>query len=160
MQDGSHNGHIPDDQEERKEIAPAGHPDRPSGGYTRGPSVPSLHDLAMINESSGQGAAFNLAKELITGSRLPEEYLPRGVYDRRKIARRIRLVSKDNRIRRRRGTSLNDSIWVGDQMSIALNGAGREDAKQVIRAAAAIEREERNQRQGFMGIGRPQHGGA
>lgn len=126
----------------------------PKRGFDQGPPVPSVHDLAMIAESSGQGAAFNLAKELLTGSRMPEEYLPRGVYTARDIARRKRMVSDDNRIRRRRGCSLNDSIWVGDQMAIGLNGAGREDAKQVIRAQASIDREERRARSGFMGMGR------
>ena len=128
------------------------------GGYTRGPAVPSIHDLAMMNELSNQSAAFNLAKELITGSRLPEEYLPRGVYDSKTIARRKRIVSRDNRIRRHRGCSLNASIWVGDQMGIAHNGAGRREAMEVIKASASIERDERNRRQGFMGIGRPTSG--
>lgn len=154
LQDASQNGHE-ENEETRREVVPTGHPDRPSsGGYKQGQAVPSIHDLAMMAETANQGAAFNLAKELITGSRLPEEYLPRGVYDRLTIARRKRLVAKHNRINRRRGSSLNDSIWVGDQMGIALNGAGREDAKEVAKAAANIEREHR--RQGFMGLGRPQ----
>lgn len=161
MQDNSKlNGHGADeDVEERKEIVPTGQPERPkSGGYKQGEAVPSIHDLAMMAESNNQGIAFNLAKELITGSRLPEEYLPRGVYNKQEIARRKRLVAKHNRVHRRRGSSLNDSIWVGDQMGIALNGAGREDAKEVAKAAISMEQRER-QRQGFMGMGRPQGGG-
>lgn len=122
-------------------------------GFDQGRPVPSIHDLGMMAESGGKGAQWNLAKELITGDRDPAVYLPRGVYSAKDIARRKRMVSDDNRIRRRRGCSLNDSLWVGDQMAIGLNGAGREDAKQVIRAQANIDREERRARAGFMGMG-------
>jgi len=162
MEDANRNGHTPEETVEnldsQKEVFPTGHQDRPkSTGYTQGQAVPSIHDLAMMAEKSTEGAAFNLAKELITGSRLPEEYLPRGVYTDQDIARRKRLVAKHNRVNKRRGSSLNDSIWVGDQMSIAKNGAGREDAKEVAKAAASIDRDERlARRQGFMGMGRPQ----
>jgi len=156
---GSRNGDQPEaNLDGQKEVFATGHPERPaSSGYKQGQPVPSIHDLAMMAEKTNEGSAFNLAKELITGSRLPEEYLPRGVYTRPEIARRKRLVAKHNRINRRRGSSLNDSIWIGDQMAIALNGAGREDAKEVAKAAVSAEREQR--RQGFMGMGRPQAGG-
>jgi hypothetical protein len=103
----------------------------------------------MMGEGAGHAAAFNLAKELITGSRLPEEYLPRGVHDRKAIARRMRMVSDDNRIRRRRGCSLNEAVWVGDTMAIGLNGAGRQEAMQVIRAMANLERDADRRRNGF-----------
>ena len=116
-------------------------------GFRPGPAVPSIHDLAMMGEIGGYGAGWNLAKELITGSKEPEEYLPRGVHTHKKIARRKRLVSKDYRIRGRRGSNLKAAIWVGDQMEIGLNGAGREDAKEVARAVAQVEAQ--SARRGF-----------
>jgi hypothetical protein len=116
-------------------------------GYRQGPAVPSVHDAAMA-DAEGRIAGFNLAKEFITGSRLPEEYLPRGVFTKRDIARRKRIMAQMNRIKKRRGTGLADILWIGDQMNIALDGGGRQDALDAIRHMTQYDRDETMVRRG------------
>lgn len=99
--------------------------------HSRG-SPPDTGGLLMSQQTQG---IWNGAKELITGSIHPEEYLPRTRLTDQEIARDARVMAVVNLVQYGH-TNLPHVMWWRYQAYIGRNGEGRKEVVEVLTAQA------------------------
>jgi hypothetical protein len=92
---------------------------------------PSLEGMMVTN----QGGFFNILRELFTGSRKPEEFIPRMVMDTRSWKRKLRIIA--NISYRKTGRIDIENLTFLDCIFIA-NGGARDDVIKVATGQQAM----------------------